>query len=159
MHRLPTLERLMKEALIEIAASREFTDCIFWPYGSTKDGYGKMSLNGRTIRVHREVCELVHGPAPSNKPMALHKCGHSNCISGDCLYWGDAQDNANDRIRHGTNLSGESCGTSKLTWANVREIRRLYAMGRLIQEELGDRFGTHLTNIGCIVRDETWVES
>lgn len=132
-------------------------DCVFWPYTLAPQGYAYIGLNGKKEAVHRIACEKAHGPAPVDKPFALHKCGNRNCVNAAHLYWGDAQDNADDRIRHGTNLSGERCGPSKLTWAAVNEIRRLYAKGGVTQEELGERFGTHWTNIGCIVRRETWV--
>lgn len=52
---------------------------------------------------------------------------------------------------------GESSHLSKLTWAQVREIRRLYAMG-VTQARLAEDFGVTRQTIRQIVRNYTWVE-
>jgi hypothetical protein len=50
---------------------------------------------------------------------------------------------------------GEDSGRAKLTWAQVRELRRLKAEGATY-EELAGRFGIHRRTVHAILRGETW---
>lgn len=61
-------------------------------------------VNGKAKRcaVHRLICEAFHGPAPEGKPWALHRNGQHQDNRPGNLYWGDAQDNVDDMMRHGT---------------------------------------------------------
>lgn len=52
--------------------------------------------------IHRLVCEAFHGPAPADKPWALHRNGDHRDNRAENLYWGSPQDNVDDMIRHGT---------------------------------------------------------
>jgi len=51
---------------------------------------------------------------------------------------------------------GEGIGNSKLTEADVREIRRLYAEGGWTCATLGERFGVTPCTINNLVRRRTW---
>lgn len=66
------------------------------------------------------------------------------------LKWGTKLDNADDKHRHGTMYRGEPHHYSKLTEAQVREIRRLYdAKVRLCT--IAVQFGIdrqHVFNVG-----------
>jgi hypothetical protein len=52
--------------------------------------------------------------------------------------------------------SGEDNGVSKLTEAQVREIRRLYSLGGLYQREIAAMFGVKQNAIFKVVHHETW---
>jgi DNA-binding XRE family transcriptional regulator len=51
---------------------------------------------------------------------------------------------------------GEDCYASKLTEDDVRKIRRLNEQGEYSQSDLAEVFEVSQTNIGRIVRRETW---
>lgn len=80
-----------------------------------QDGYNQLGLRKDGKRnqrlVHRLVCEAFHGPAPKNKPLALHGIEGKSVNSARNLYWGSNSDNMRDRRRDGTdfNLSKTHC--------------------------------------------------
>lgn len=78
-------------------------DCITWPFSRDDYGYGKMTRNGRTIAVHRYVCEIANGPRPKDND-ACHSCGngHEGCVNKKHLRWGTRMENVHDMIAHGT---------------------------------------------------------
>ena len=45
---------------------------------------------------------------------------------------------------------------AKLTWAEVREIRSLYATGEFILGTLSERFGVSTNTIAKVVRRDSW---
>lgn len=148
-HEHHTVEAL---ALIETAVSSHKKGCLFWPFSRTESGYALF----RKKRVHRIVCEKVHGPAPEGKPLALHACGRGSdgCFSPCCLYWGDNHDNQADRLRHGTSNRGERHGNSSLTSDEVQMIRRL--KGQKKQVEIARVFGVGVAAIRAIHTNRTW---
>ncbi|MCW5720746.1 MAG: HNH endonuclease [Devosia sp.] len=139
-------------------------DCLLWPHGKSTDGYGYVWLDGRVQPVHRVICEIVHGPAPSANHEAAHRCGKGRlgCFNQKHLRWATPAENAADRILHGTTGKGmpkpSSRGTnnknSKLTEVMVRQIRELSM--QLPQKEIGKRFGIHHSTVGRIIRGDTW---
>lgn len=68
-----------------------------------ESGHHSVSLGrNRTGLVHRLVCEAFHGPAPDDKPWALHRNGDPSDNRPENLYWGDNSDNQRDSAIHGT---------------------------------------------------------
>jgi group I intron endonuclease len=51
---------------------------------------------------------------------------------------------------------GDKSATAKLTWLKVREIREKYASGKYMYEDLSKEYGINPSNIGKIVRNQTW---
>lgn len=54
--------------------------------------------------VHSIVCSAFHGPAPEDKPWALHRNGDHRDNRPENLYWGTPKENAQDTLRHGKNF-------------------------------------------------------
>lgn len=72
-----------------------------WPWllarGRGRNAYGRLvGPEGKVVRAHRMALELAAGPAPANRPWALHHCDNPSCCRPDHLYWGTAKDNARD---------------------------------------------------------------
>lgn len=114
---------------------------------------------GRHLLVHRAVLLAWMGPCPPGKE-ACHRNGNSADNRVENLYWGTRRENTQDAISHGTHVSlkafrGEAHGGSKLTAAQVSEIRKLIAEGWR-QIDIAARFGIHQTQISRIKRGETW---
>jgi hypothetical protein len=128
--------------------------CLIWPFAKNSAGYAHLSLDRCDILAHRYVCEKVRGPAPLDKPMALHTCasGHLGCIAPWHLKWGDRHDNATDMVSDGRSRRGQQNSFAKLTPAGIRAIRA--AAGT--QEEIARRFGVTQSNVSCILRRKTW---
>lgn len=71
-------------------------DCWIWKAGTDKDGYGKIYVDGKTIRSHRVSWEIHNGPIPKNM-CVLHKCDNPPCVNPEHLFLGTSTDNNRDR--------------------------------------------------------------
>lgn len=110
-----------------------------WPWLGTAGRYGSILWRGRRTGAHRIACELTHGPAPEDKPNALHsrKCTTRLCCNGAHLRWGTQKENNEDTV-----ATGRHGGNYKLT---ARQIALLVDLGRrgVTQAALGKLFGVH----------------
>jgi hypothetical protein len=142
--------------LVETVLTHEGDNCLIWPFGRSADGYGKLTVNGRSVRAHRHVCELVKGVAPSAEHQAAHSCGkgHLACVNPKHLRWDTQKGNFADKKLHGTQCQGETHGKSRFTEAEVREIRVLRRT--LTLDELATRYRTGRSTIFNIVTRKTW---
>lgn len=128
---------------------------------SDQDGYLHvvLSTGGRphTIKVQRLVALHFIGPKPEGM-FVCHNDGNklNNCV--DNLRYDTPKANSQDMLRHGTNRPprGELNGMSKLTLADVLELRRLYDEGSRTYKELGAIFGIHPDYAGKIARRRAW---
>jgi DNA-binding XRE family transcriptional regulator len=100
-----------------------------------------------------------------------HSCDHTLCVRGDHLFLGTAKDNSYDRDAkgrqakgdtHGTKLhpgtvaKGVSIGNSKLTNAQVEEIRESYRTTEMSQQTIADKIGVSQTTVSAVIRGKTW---
>lgn len=116
-------------------------ECLAWPF--SKDPYygrGRLGWNGKEYWAHRLMCELVHGPAPADKPQAAHNCGNGSggCVNPKHLEWKTNADNQRDRRAHGTQAGAKGSRT-RFTPQQIEQIRRL--KGRVPQLALADLLG------------------
>lgn len=104
------------QAFIEYAIRLNTQDCIDWPYGKDRDGYGKIKIAGKQIYAHRYALTLVCGePLDEECNHALHNpilCNNRGCINAlNHLRWGSHEDNMEDRrirILHEKSISMEN---------------------------------------------------
>ena len=130
-------------------------ECLPWPYGADRKGYGKVWYNRETRLVHRIVCEHEHGPPPTPEHHAAHLCGkgHLGCCNRKHLEWKTPAENQADRLAHGTSNRGSRNRQTKLTEAHVLEIRSSARSYR----ELAEEFGVSESLISLIKLRKTWV--
>lgn len=128
--------------------------CIDWPFHKQKSGYGVIHIENQKHRVHRVLCEEVHGPAPSPEHQAAHNCGNAWCVNRHHVEWKTAAENSADKVLHGTAQRGERAYQARLTETDIRSIRRLH--GACTQQSLADRFGVSTSNISAIQRRKSW---
>lgn len=131
--------------------------CLTWPFACDKNtGLAVMRLNGRAVRAHRVMCELVRGKPPTPKHDAAHNCGrgHLACINPCHLRWDTRKGNLADKILHGTHNRGERHLNAKLTRADVRVIRR--SRGSVKQSVLAAVYGVTPSHISDIQRRQRW---
>lgn len=141
---------------LEANSSFSGDECLIWPHGRGRSGYGLVTIAGQGILAHRYMCELEHGPAPNPKLDAAHSCGngHLGCVNPKHLRWATRSENVEDAIEHGTFPIGEAAPAAKLTEIEVRAIRSL--QGVHLQETIAQKFGVSRRTISDIHRRMTW---
>ena len=60
-----------------------------------QDGIGKRV----TLRMHRFVCWLAHGPATAPDHEVCHACNHTACVRPSHLRWGSRSQNVRERVK------------------------------------------------------------
>lgn len=150
----------------------EKTDgCWIWTGARHEGGYGVIGKGGKSaglIRAHRAAWELTNGPIPDGL-YACHRCDNRACVRPDHLFLGTAKENSQDMVRKGRVASGDRSGPrnhrasyvgerasqSKLTWAQVDEIRARLKMGEK-QRDLSKAFGVAQGQISAIGSGKRW---
>lgn len=128
----------------------ESDDCLLWPFATARGGYGNFACMGERHYAHRYMCELTHGPAPSDTHEASHECGKSNCVNPRHLSWKTPTENHLDCRLHGTHVKHRSGNAGKVTRDQAAEIRSLKGVKTL--KEIGQQFGlseSGVSNIWC----------
>ncbi len=116
---------------------------LYHPQGGTK-----------TIKVHHLVADCFLPPRQQGQEMR-HLDGNPTNNRPENLRWGTSKENAQDRARHGTDRSGERSSTAKLTWSQVREIRRRWEEGEGFRP-LAREYGVYHSTIMRMVKGESW---
>lgn len=128
--------------------SQETDDCIIWPFATARGGYGNFQHLGQRHYAHRYVCELKHGPAPSNTHEAAHGCGRSNCVNQRHISWKTPTENKMDCWLHGTQTKHRTGNMGKVTREQAAEIRALKPTKTL--KELAEQFGLSQSGVANI---------
>lgn len=133
-----------------------------WPWTAYKNckGYGRITVEGKSVYAHRVAWELDHDrPVPTGLHVC-HTCDHPPCMRPLHLFIGTASDNQRDSVVKGRNQlpnnRGERQGRSKLTAEDVVAIRQEYAAGCMTQNKLGKKYRVSQPHISDIVRHRTW---
>lgn len=125
-----------------------------------KHGYVQVVLRhpdgkARTRLVHRLVLEAFVGPCqPGSQCRHLNGQRTDNSLAN--LLWGTPQENAADRLSHGTARIGEASNLAKLTEDQVRPIRHRFATRQATQVQLAAENHITQANVSEIVRRRTW---
>lgn len=129
--------------------------CLIVPTAEPTDDYTLVVLkDGTQTGSHRYVCEAAHGPPPSPEHEAAHSCGIRPCVNRWHLRWATVEENAADKLLHGTDSRGEKNGNAKLTRLQVDEIIRL--RGIETGRSLASRFDVTPAQISHIQRGDQW---
>jgi hypothetical protein len=134
------------------------TGCWEWTAGRHPLGYGIVWIDGKCYRASRIAWVAWRGPIPVGM-CALHHCDNPPCVNPDPerhIFLGTKGENSHDMVRKGRSASGERHSQSKLTAAQVAEIRRLVVEGRLSQTGIGARFGVRGTAVCRIASGKRW---
>lgn len=151
--------------------------CILWEKAKTPKGYGVTTRNGKQVYAHRVAAEIAYGSIPEGM-MVCHSCDNPSCINPDHLFFGTHKDNMADMRRKGRSAGGdrhkskvkpesvqhgEQVGTSKLTAAQVAEIRSAYTPGKLgglprpnSLMGLAKQYGVSYAAVHKIINRRTW---
>jgi hypothetical protein len=115
---------------------------------SRKGDYGITYVAGRRFLAHRLAYIITHGAIPAGM-LVCHSCDNQKCVRPDHLWIGTHRDNMADMVAKGRGKSGRQ---GKLSDDQVREVRRLYAVGGTSYGAIGRRFGVTAAAISHIVR-------
>lgn len=134
--------------------------CIKFPGAKKRNGYGYTQFMGRQFLAHRlayALNEFQH-PDALKGIVIRHRCDNPRCINVDHLESGTQQDNANDKVSRNRQLKGEQIRQSKLTAAQVAEIRALYVPRSKDsnQYKLAQRYGVTQSEISHILSAKRW---
>ncbi len=82
-----------------------------WPYTRGKDsrGYGRIMVDGKSVKAHRVAWELANGPIPSGMCIC-HHCDNPPCCNPAHLFVGTPADNVRDCKNKGRNAKGDANG-------------------------------------------------
>lgn len=140
----------------DVALSHTGDECLTWPFGNDGWGYGRLRIDGRDVKAHRYICELVHGAPPTPDHEAAHSCGkgHEGCIAPGHLDWKTHKENIADKLIHGTHSRGERSVRAKITNDEAREILAL--KGVEPQSRLAKRFGVAPQTVSKIQCGKSW---
>jgi hypothetical protein len=124
---------------------------------SDKRGYRRvtLSMNRKTKKflVHRLVATLFLGPPPSDKHAVNHIDFNPSNNRSDNLEWVTTQKNHDHSIaRH---PRGITHGMNRLSEEQVREIRRLYALGETTIS-LGKMFSISQAHAHRVATKDSW---
>lgn len=124
--------------------------CI-WPH--VKSGQYK----GKGILLHHLVLEAFIGPWLAGTE-GCHRDGKNQNNSLQNLRWDTASGNMDDTIRHGRHKSfkGEAHHKAKLTDAQVKLMRQMFATGDWSTAALGRHFGMSQQTTWGIVKGNGW---
>ena len=126
--------------------------CWLWSGSKSRDGYGKFWFEGKKWLAHRLMYKHCHGEL-LNDLVICHTC-RNKCVNPEHLEQKTrSENNGDDKIRDGTFPRGEKNGNSKLTNAQVLDIR---SRKNQTQQSIADEFGVHPPVIWRILRGNTW---
>jgi hypothetical protein len=117
--------------------------------------YASVAINKRTVLVHRLVAEAFLGPCPDGHIVCHGPGGPLDNRLENISYGTHAKNLGEDKRRDGTMQRGERCGRSKLTEAQVIEIKRRTAAGES-RASIARSFGVRPENISHIAVGRTW---
>lgn len=142
-----------------LAKATQQGECLIWTGQKDPRGYGKLRLNGRLQSAHRLMYTLRIGPIPEGM-VVRHSCDNPSCIAIDHLSLGAQLDNVHDMFQRGraNKARGERASASKLTEAQVREIRASYVPGVYGKGSyvLARRYGVSKQSIQAILSGKSW---
>lgn len=130
----------------------------------TRTGYGQFGITVRKsvvkmLSAHRASWILTYGNIPKGLHV-LHHCDNPKCVNPNHLFLGTNLDNILDKVRKNRQTKGEQNGRAKLTWEQVREIRKRYRRNsrKSGTVALAREYGVTNALIGKIIRNELWPE-
>ena len=132
------------------------TGCFLW-LGSLRGrmGYGGFRYKGKMKNAHQVSYELYKGAIPEGK-IVCHTCNNPICVNPNHLYAGSYSDNTQQAVKEGRQFvaSGEKNGHSKLTWVEVRAIRK----DTRNQYAVAAAYGISQLHVSRIKRNLVWKE-
>lgn len=134
-------------------------ECWLWTGALNEHGYGVMRpdtqrRNGPTMKAHRASLQLAG--VEVGGLYVLHSCDNPPCVNPAHLSAGSAADNAADMVAKGRQARGTRRGNTKLSEAQIPEIRARAAAGEM-HKVLAADYGVSRPSISRIVNRHGWL--
>ena len=140
-------EKYLEKRTVVLAES----GCWIWMLSTTKGGYGKASVGGKSELAHRAVWEARNGPIPEGL-LLCHKCDTPSCVNPYHMFLGTHQHNALDMVSKGRSAKGEKSAKAKLSAGLVETIRQM----RGPRKKIAEKMGVSETTIWLVQNNVTW---
>ena len=144
---------MTKEQILNHYDPIPYDGCWLWR-GATRNGYGTVRYNGKSQSAHRVVYEITKAPIPEGM-FVCHTCDVRDCVNPDHFFLGDGKANMADCVAKGRIAAGERQGHSKLTEAQVLEMRRKRASG-MSYDEIAKGYDVIRNTVKRICNRERW---
>jgi hypothetical protein len=120
------------------------------PRASRSDsGYERVSVDGRTPRLHRLVLFAFRGPPPSSRHHGAHLDGDKGNNHLSNLDWKTPEENEADKKRHGTAPRGRT--RKNLSPQKIGKVRASFVKGESVSR-IARRYGLHRKTVSRCVR-------
>jgi len=144
-HRIPIEKRFWANVV-------KTESCWEWTGGRTYQGYGKVWHDGRTVGAHR-VSAMLAGMDVEDK-FVCHTCDNKSCVNPDHLFVGTNKDNQDDMARKQRGYDHRRHWNTKLTEAQVVEIKQRRAAGEGLVSIAKD-YGVSHVHVSLIARGKS----
>lgn len=112
-------------------------ECVLHPFHPGNGGYGAVRINGHKMYLCRAVLILTGRELPPPGGHTRHSCGNPPCVNPLHIRAGTAQENAEDRERHGRTAHGAQIPQFWIPDEVVQEIRSSPETNKAIAARLG----------------------
>lgn len=134
---------------------KDASGCFIWDGWKDSEGYGNISVEGVTTRVHRLVYERCVGVLSTGE-VVRHSCDNPSCIHPLHLLKGKQADNIADKVRRGRQARHADHPMAKLSYRAVACIKQALATGYRNQSALARKYKVSQSTIWCIAHGRIW---
>lgn len=124
------------------------------------NGYGQLNWSRKIgpVLVHRLAYAIEHRvPLESlEHKVVMHSCNNPACIRPSHLSLGTQRDNLAFMRSLGRSARGERSGSTTLTEADVRLIRKLWDERNMTGSEIAKQFGISVSAVSSIAHRINW---
>jgi hypothetical protein len=154
-------KKMLPSVRFTLSWEHDESGCWNW-LGRLWNGYGRINVEGKTLRAHRYSWMLRNGREVPAGMVVCHSCDNPKCVNPDHLFLGTPAENVMDCVSKGRHArgdklahpraKGEKNGNSRLTKEQASAIR---FDGRP-QRVIAAQYGVCRETVGKIKRGELW---
>lgn len=139
--------------LVETVFTYSSDECLIWPFGKDKDGYGRISIYYKDYRAHRVAYGLFNEKPCVN--LTCHTCDNPPCYNPRHLFDGTNIANCADMKTKDRSCRGERCHLAKFNAEQVLAFRKEFAEHGSCTL-ISRMHGISLSTIEKIIYRNTW---